>query len=63
MDLGPPTKGYVPFVGENNLVGVGLPGVDLDDTDGDHARGNGIADGDVTHGADLDIPREEDGQA
>ena len=56
MYLGAPAEGDVPFVAEDDLVSVGLPGVDLDNADGYHTGGDRIADGDATHGTDLDIP-------
>ena len=63
MYLGAPSESDVPFVAEDDLVSVGLPGVDLDNADGYHTGGDRIADGDTTHGADLDIPRDKDGNA
>lgn len=63
MYLGASAKGDVAFVTEDDLVAIGLPRVNLDDSDGYHARGDWIADGDTTHGADLHIPRDEDGNA
>lgn len=63
MYLGAPAEGDVPFVAEDDLVSVGLPGVDFDNADGNHTGGDRIADGDTTHGTDLDIPRDEDGNA
>ena len=56
MYLGAPSESDVTFVAEDDLVSVGLPGVDLDNADGYHTGGDWIADGDTTHGADLDIP-------
>ena len=63
MYLGTPAEGDVTFVAEDDLVSVGLPGVDFDNADGYHTGGDRIADGDTTHRADLDIPRDEDGNA
>ena len=63
MYLGTPAEGDVTFVAEDDLVSVGLPGVDLDNADGYHTGGDRIADGDAAHGTDLDIPRDEDGNA
>ena len=63
MYLGAPTEGDVPFVAEDDLVAIGLPGVNLDYADGYHTRSDGIADGNATHGTDLNIPRDKDGNA
>lgn len=63
MYLGTPAEGDVTFVAEDDLVSVGLPGVDLDNADGYHTGSDRIADGDTTHGTDLDIPRDKDGNA
>ena len=63
MYLGASAEDNVPFVAEDDLVAIGLPGVDLDNADGYHTRGDGIADGNATHGTDLDIPRDKDGNA
>lgn len=63
MYLGTTAEGDVTFVAEDDLVSVGLPGVDFDNADGYHTGGDRIADGDTTHRADLDIPRDEDGNA
>ncbi len=63
MYLGTPAEGDVTFVAEDDLVSVGLPGVDLDNADGNHTGGDWIADGDAAHGTDLDIPRDKDGNA
>ena len=63
MYLGAPSESDVTFVAEDDLVIVGLPWVDLDNADGYHTGGDRIADGDTTHRADLDIPRDEDGNA
>ena len=56
MYLGSSAEGDVTFVTEDDLVAIGLPRINLDNTDGYHTRGDGIADGDATHGTDLDIP-------
>lgn len=56
MYLGATAESDVTFVAEDDLVSVGLPGVDLDNADGYHTGGDWIADGDATHGTDLDIP-------
>lgn len=63
MYLGAPAESDVTFVAEDDLVIVGFPGVNLDNADGYHTGGDRIADGDTTHGADLDIPRDKDGNA
>ena len=63
MNLGATTKGDVPFVAEDDLVAIGLPGINLNNTDGYHAWGDGIANSNATHGMDFDIPRDEDGNA
>ena len=63
MYLGTTAEGDVTFVAEDDLVSVGLPGVDLDNADGNHTGGDWIADGDAAHGTDLDIPRDKDGNA
>ena len=63
MYLGAPAESDVPFVAEDDLVAIGLPGVNLDNANGYHTGGDWIADGDAAHGTDLDIPRDEDGNA
>ena len=63
MYLGASAEGDVPFVAEDDLVGVGLPRVNLDNPDGYHAGGDRVADGDASHRMHLDIPRDEDGNA
>ena len=63
MYLGASAESDVTFVAEDDLIGVSLPGVDLDNTDGYHAGSDGIADGNTTHGTYLDIPRDKDGNA
>jgi len=63
MYLGTPAEGDVTFVAEDDLVIVGLPGVNLDNADGYHTGCDWIADGNATHGTDLDIPRDKDGNA
>ena len=63
MYLGASAESDVPFVAEDDLVGVGFPRVNLDNADRNHTGGDRVADGDTTHGADLDIPRDEDGNA
>lgn len=63
MYLGASAEGDVTFVAEDDLVGVGLPRVNLDNPDGYHTGGDRVADGDVSHRTDLDIPRDEDGNA
>ena len=63
MYLGASAESDVPFVAEDDLVAIGLPRVDFDNADGNHTGGDRVADGDTTHGADLDIPRDEDGNA
>ena len=63
MYLGAPAESDVPFVAEDNLITIGLPGVNLDNPDGYHTGGDRVADGDASHRTDLDIPRDEDGNA